>query len=129
MFKASRIFSPAVASNAKRCVALMVGVTAMSLLAIETQAAEPARQITVDHQGIDLAQGENAANLYSKLRAAARAACIKPTNGQQNQVKRYRACYSQTLSQAVAQIDHANLTALLNSDKTVQHGAGSKRGS
>lgn len=121
MFTAPRIFRSAAASGvARRVLLAAVGATAMSLLAIEAHAAESPRQITVSYQGIDLAQGANAANLYSRLRSAARAVCSEPANGEQSQVKRYRACYAKALSQAVAAVDHASVTALLNSDKAMR---------
>lgn len=121
MFTVPRIFRSAVASSATRCALFTaVGVTAMSLLAIESHAAESPRQITVNYEGIDLAKGANAVNLYSRLQAAARTVCSEPADGQLSQVQRYRACYANALSQAVAAVDHARVTALFNSDRSMR---------
>lgn len=131
MFTAPRIFRPTGSPGvARRVVLTAVGAAAMSLLAIESHAAEFPRRVTVNYEGIDLVKRANAENLYARLRAAARAVCIEPGGGQLSQLRRYRTCYADTLSQAVARIDHASVTALFNSDKAVrvaQYGTDSQR--
>lgn len=131
MFTASRISPSTVSLGVTRRVLLTaVGAAAMSLLAIGSHAAGLPRQVAVNYEGIDLAKRADAENLYARLRAAARTVCLEPGGGQLSQLKRYRACYADTLSKAVAKVDHASVTALFNSDKVMrvaQHGTDSQR--
>jgi UrcA family protein len=118
----SSTFSRSTAASGVACRVLLtaVGAAAMSLLAFGAGAKESVPQIIVQYQGIDLAQKENAANLYARLRSASRAVCEEPDNRQLRKVELYRACYAKALSDAVATVDHASVTALFNSDKSIR---------
>lgn len=111
--------STAAPGVACRVLLTAIGAAAMSLLAFTAGAEESVPQIVVKYQGIDLAQKDNAADLYARLRSASRAVCEEPDNRQLRKLELYRACYAQALADAVATVDHASVTALFNSDKSI----------
>src|SRR5437868_14257171 len=122
---ASRPVSPS-----SRILFTAIGAAAMSLFAIGSHATESPRQVTVHYDGVDLAQSGNAAQLYSRLRSAAKQVCEEPDGRQLRKVEMYRACYSKAMADAVATVDHANVTELFRSDKDLrlaQRAANSER--
>lgn len=107
-------------ATARRIVLTAVGVATLSLFAINAQAGAAAPQVSVSYQGLNLSKQADAEVLYSRLRAAARIVCRQFEGFELSRVRQHEQCYGQALSNAVAAVDHANLTALYRSDATIR---------
>jgi UrcA family protein len=78
----------------------------------DTSDASAFPQVVVNYDHLDLAKSEDTKELYSRLQAASRRVCRPDSIKDIQQVARSRACYAQALSDAVANVDRASLTAL-----------------
>lgn len=116
----SKILISANHATARRFVLTAVGVATLSSFAINAQAGDAAPQVSVSYQSLDLSKQADAQVLYSRLRAAARIVCRQFEGFELSRVRQHEACYDQALSNAVAAVDHANLTALYRSDETIR---------
>ena len=70
------------------------------------------RVAVVKYDDLDLTQERDAKKLYSRLRAAAREACSDFDSREMKRKAQWRACYEDSLSKAVVQINRATVTAL-----------------
>ena len=115
----SLMHSAAHATRARHALLTAIGVTALSLIAVNVQAQTVAKQTTVSLKGLNLAKIDDAKAAYSKLRTAARYVCEQPTRDPRV-VQRRQQCFDEALSNAVASVGSGNLSALHDSDRNVR---------
>jgi UrcA family protein len=107
-----------------------VGVAAMSLFTINAHAGEATPQRTVRYADLDLSKSTDAKALYGRLERASKAVCRSLETREVKRMQLHQACYEEALSNAVASVDHANITALYRADGSIrvaQRGIGSQR--
>lgn len=107
-----------------------VGAAALSLFAINAQAAEAAPQKTVRYADLDLSNAAQAQELYTRLERASKVVCRSLESMDVARKQLHQSCYENALSNAVESVDHANVTALYRSDSGIrlaQRGSDSRR--
>lgn len=97
-----------------------VSAAAISLFAINAHAAEEVPHRTVSYDDLDLANPADAQALYSRLEHASKAVCRSYESREVTRMKLHQNCYEEALSNAVASVDHATVTALYRSDSNVR---------
>lgn len=108
------------ASRVRNVVVAVMSVTALSLAATNVQAHTVYPQVAVSLAGLDLAKPADAKEAYSRLRWAAKEVCPVLLSTDMRARQRHARCYSAALANAVATVNNAGLTALLDSDRTVR---------
>ncbi len=107
------------ATRTRRMLVTAIGVTALSLIAGNVSAQTAAPQMVVSLADINLATPSGAEQAYVRLQRAARSVCRGYEARNLHGRERHAKCYANALSDAVADIDSVNVTALLNSDRSV----------
>ena len=77
-----------------------------------TDAADNLAAVHVSYAGLDLSSEAGAAILYRRLKVAARQVCESLNERQLTQHARWAACYEKALTDAVAQVNQPQVTAL-----------------
>jgi UrcA family protein len=75
---------------------------------------------TVSYADLDLSSSADAKVLYSRLRTAAKAVCGEPDARNLSLRRLARECYESALSNAVVDLDNANVTALHATDRSIR---------
>jgi UrcA family protein len=107
------------ATRVRRMFLCALGVTALSLGAVTVEAANPP-QVEVSLAGLNLATQQDAKTAYSRLRNAAKTVCRPLESTDPRGRMRHKQCYQDALANAVADVNSASVTALLNSDRSVR---------
>lgn len=97
-----------------------IGVVGVSLFAMGAQAGEATPQLTINYTDLDLSKSVDAQALYAQLQSASRYVCNGFEGRELQRIQQHRACYAQALSDAVAVVDHANVTALYRSNNSIR---------
>ena len=85
-----------------------------------SQVAYQTFSTTVNFGDLDLSRASDAQVLYSRLRAAAKSVC-GTADARNLRMRQFAVeCYQQSLSNAVADVSNANLTALLAADRSIR---------
>src|SRR5688572_9702942 len=96
--------------------AAALAVTFLTLLTVDTRASEPVGNppsIAVSYSDVAFGNTAGAANVYRKLKAAARQVCgVNEGSKSLDLVVAARDCYEEALADAVRKIDRPTLTAL-----------------
>lgn len=118
------------AASSRHSVWTAIGIAGISLFAMNVHAEETFPQLTINYTDLDLSKQADAKTLYARLRTAARSVCRGLEGKELRHIRQQRACHAQALADAVASVDHANVTALYRSDgniRVAQRGADSQR--
>lgn len=106
---------------ARRISWIAIGMAAASLLAIDAQAQDSQwPQTAVSYADLNLAVPADADRLYARLQKAANRVCGQFKAMDLRARQQQRKCYRESLAQAVATVDHAAITALYRSDRSVK---------
>jgi UrcA family protein len=108
------------ATSVRHLLLTAIGVTALSLVAVNVRAEAPAPQVTVSLAGLNLATQADAKTAYSKLRRAAKTVCHEMESRDLHGSLGYEQCYRNALANAIGSVDNGNLTELHRSDRTVR---------
>jgi UrcA family protein len=96
--------------------ARFVATTALALMAsnwmIQVGAAEYDPRLVVQYTDLNLTTAEDARRLYSRLKAASRAVCSDFLSRELNRLPLRKECYAKALDNAVANVNHATVSAL-----------------
>jgi UrcA family protein len=96
--------------------AAALAVTFLTLLAVDTRASEPVGnlpRVSVSYSDVAFGNTAGAANVYRKLKAAARQVCgVNDGSKSLDLMVAARECYDEALADAVRKIDRPTLTAL-----------------
>jgi UrcA family protein len=96
--------------------AAALAVTFLTLLTVDTRASEPVGNppsVAVSYSDVAFGNTAGAANVYRKLKAAARQVCgVNEGSKSLDLVVAARDCYDEALADAVRKIDRPTLTAL-----------------
>lgn len=122
--------SSATCGAATLCFATWAAVGAAALFTVNAHADDVIPQLTVKYADLDLSKPADAKALYSRLEAASKVVCRALESREVSRRQQHQACYEQALSDAVAFVDHAGVTALYRSEgnmRIAQRNAGSQR--
>ena len=108
------------ATSVRHLLLTAIGVTALSLVAVNVRAQAAAPQVSVSLAGLNLATQRDVKTAYSKLRSAAKSVCHNLESRDVRGRQHYEQCYQDSLANAVEVVDNGNLTALHQSDRTVR---------
>jgi UrcA family protein len=120
MTRSSSAFLLHRASERVSAGAAAVALTVLTLLTVDARAAAPVSDppsITVSYSDVAFGNTAGAAEVYRKLRAAARKVCgVSNGNKDLDVIVAARECYEEALADAVRKIDRPTLTALHTSN-------------
>jgi UrcA family protein len=106
-------------------VTTSVGALALSVAMIagtisapaHAQSSEPQRVVKFEDLNVTTSTGAH--TLYSRLKVASRAVCSAHAGKQLSRARQFNACYTQSLNQAIRQINDIKLTSLHERTETV----------
>lgn len=107
-------------SASRSAVWTAFGAAAISLFAANVHAGDAQEGRAVSYADLDLSQQKDARVLYARLRFAAKSACGEPDTRDLRMSWVAEMCYRETLSEAVAKVNHSAVSALHVSDKSVR---------
>jgi UrcA family protein len=116
-------------SFSRRALWSAVGGAATVLFAADVHAAVEPQQKIVRYADLDLANPQDASELYARLERAAQAVCRTHAGSELSRKRMSLQCEAQALSDAVNAIDHSALKALHNSDSRIRVAQGAQSGS
>jgi UrcA family protein len=93
---------------------------ALALFAANSHAGADPMQKAVRYADLNLSNPQDASQLYARLERAAAVVCRSYEGFELSRKRIHEACEDEALSAAVAQVDHAALTALHNTDARVR---------
>ena len=104
------------ASERVSAAAAAIALTFLTLLTVDARASEsrtPPPSVTVSYSDVAFGNTAGAADVYRKLKLAARKVCgVDFGSKDLAQIAAARACYEEALNNAVMKIDRPTLTAL-----------------
>jgi UrcA family protein len=107
-------------STVRSVLLSLCSAAALSLVAGNALAAYPLQKI-VRYADLDLANTQDAAELYTRLGRAAKSVCRETFVGRDLTSKNLRlGCEAEAINEAVAEIDNASLTALHSAEQRVR---------
>jgi UrcA family protein len=95
-----------------RLTLLAAAVFAAPAFAVAGDAGRSAEPITVHYGELDLSKESDAAKLYSQLNVAARQICERLDGRELARKAAYKACFNETLANAVLQVNRDAVTAV-----------------
>lgn len=107
-------------SASRSAVWTALGAAAVSLLAANAHAGGTPQRWAVNYADLDLSQQKDAGILYARLRFAAKALCGEADVRDLRMRRAVGVCYRETLSDAVARVNHSALSALHVSDPSMR---------
>jgi len=93
-------------------VCALLGAAALTLLIPQAQAEEASAKTVVRFHDLDLRRDSDVRALYARLENAAESVCGYADARDLERVRMKERCVEETLSSAVAQVDHSAMTAL-----------------
>jgi UrcA family protein len=107
-------------STVRSALLSLCSAAALSLVAGNALAAYPLQKI-VRYSDLDLANTQDAQELYTRLERAAKSVCRETFVGRDLTSKNLRlSCEAEAIDEAVAEIDSASLTALHTAEQRVR---------
>ena len=101
------------------------GVVALTFGAVSAQASDPSDAATakavVDYTDLNLSSQSDVRSLYARLQRASARVCGDYKDLRSLSMKRaYSACYQESLSRAVDEVNHSGVTAMYAADSRIK---------
>lgn len=97
----------------------VLGAAAVGLFCSAANTGEVPEQLAVRYADLDLSSRQDSTILYKRLQRASRHVCREFESRDPSKLRLRQACYDQALTDAVASVNHAVLTAL-HADETMR---------
>jgi UrcA family protein len=105
------VFRSSIVTGATALGLTLASLCAVPAIAADRDANEP-RKVVVQYDELDLSSKQGAQTLYARLRNAARQVCASYESRDPSRRAIWDACYNQSLSNAVMQVNREAVTAL-----------------